>query len=199
MPKALKTPCLIHFWGWKNSLFPLLALLGNKNWPPIINLKKLEKFQKVRGAKGCKRSSLKAKGIENPLSHPFFKLDEFPFPNIGPLGWVWMPWPLIPINTCLSSFPISVATSHRSINAVICVWPSFLGQKLIDNWWAFFFGFPHLIPVWARASPRPSTRPFASTLFFWPQESSLRVQRVLPSPYRTVDSYSTVRPIGSKA
>ena len=127
-----------------------------------MKVKKSENFHNKSSIKGCKWSSLNVPGTKTPLSHPFFKLDEFPFPNIGSLGWVWMPWPLIPINTCLSSFPISVATSHRSINAVICVWPSFLGQKLIDNWWAFFFGFPHLIPVWARTSPRPSTRPFAS-------------------------------------
>ena len=26
--------CLIQFWSWVNSLFPLLALWGNKNWTP---------------------------------------------------------------------------------------------------------------------------------------------------------------------
>ena len=31
--------CLIHFWGWMNSLFPLLALRGNKNWLPSIKVK----------------------------------------------------------------------------------------------------------------------------------------------------------------
>ena len=38
----LKTLCLIHFWGWMNSLFPLLALWGNKNWPPSMKMKKIE-------------------------------------------------------------------------------------------------------------------------------------------------------------
>ena len=32
----LPTLCLIHFWGWKNFYFPLLALWGNKNWPSSI-------------------------------------------------------------------------------------------------------------------------------------------------------------------
>ena len=36
MPQALKPLCLIGFWNWKNSLFSLLALWGNKNWPPSI-------------------------------------------------------------------------------------------------------------------------------------------------------------------
>ena len=36
MLQALKALCLIQFWGWKNSLFPLLALWGNKNCPPSI-------------------------------------------------------------------------------------------------------------------------------------------------------------------
>ena len=86
MALALKTLCLIQFLSWVNSLFPLLALWGNKNWPPSMKVKKLENFQEVKGAKGCKWSSLKAPGTESPLSHPVWKLEEFPFPNIGPLG-----------------------------------------------------------------------------------------------------------------
>ena len=35
MPQALKTLCLIQFWSWKNSLFPLLALWGNRKWLSI--------------------------------------------------------------------------------------------------------------------------------------------------------------------
>ena len=86
MPQALKTIFLIHFWGWENSLFPLLALWGNKNWPPSMKVKKLENFQNKKGLMGCKWSSLNAPGTENPLSHPLLGLGEFPFPIIGPLG-----------------------------------------------------------------------------------------------------------------
>ena len=42
MPKAPKPLCLIQFLGWENSISPLLYLLGNKNWPPSIKVKKLE-------------------------------------------------------------------------------------------------------------------------------------------------------------
>ena len=66
--------------------FPLLALWGNKNWPPSIKVKKLEIYRKVRGAKGCKWSILDAPGTQNPLSHPILELGEFPFPIISPLG-----------------------------------------------------------------------------------------------------------------
>ena len=38
MPQALKTLCLIQFWSWKNSLFPLLALWGNKKWLPSMKV-----------------------------------------------------------------------------------------------------------------------------------------------------------------
>ena len=69
-----------------NFSLQLLALWGNKNWPPSMKVKKLEIFQKVRGAKGCKWSSLDASGTQTPLSHPFLELDELPFPIIGPLG-----------------------------------------------------------------------------------------------------------------
>ena len=66
--------------------FPLLALWGNKNWPLSMKVKKLENYQKVKGAKGCKWASLKAPGTESPLSHPVLKLEEFPFSIISPLG-----------------------------------------------------------------------------------------------------------------
>ena len=68
--------------------FPIskLTLWGNKNWPPSMKVKKVEKFQDKMGLRGCKWSSLNAPGTENPLSHPLFGLDEFPFPIIGPLG-----------------------------------------------------------------------------------------------------------------
>ena len=77
---GLKTLCLIHFWGWRNSLFPLLALWGNKNWPPSMKVKKLEIFQNKRGLKGCKWSSLNAPGTENTQSHSLLGLEEYPFP-----------------------------------------------------------------------------------------------------------------------
>ena len=33
-----------QFWNWMNSLFPLLALWGNKNWLSSMKAKKLENF-----------------------------------------------------------------------------------------------------------------------------------------------------------
>ena len=145
MSEAPKTLCLIHFLGWENSLFPLLALWGNKNWlsrmkvenleknseqnglkglqvvqfecprhwnPSVssilgdgkfsqlpllalwgnknwlqsMKVKELEIFQSKIGLKGCKWSSLNAKGTGNPLSHPVLELRNCPFPNIGSLG-----------------------------------------------------------------------------------------------------------------
>ena len=86
MPQALETLCLIHFLGWKNSLFPLLALWGNKNWPPSMKVKKLKIFWDRMSSKGCKWSSLNAPGTENPLSHQVLELGEFPFSIISPLG-----------------------------------------------------------------------------------------------------------------
>ena len=85
MPQALNTLCLIHFWGWKNSLFPLLALWGNKNWPPSMKVKKMEIFQNKRGLKGCIWPSLNVPGTENPLSHSVFELERMLFYIIGPL------------------------------------------------------------------------------------------------------------------
>ena len=86
MAQTLKILCLLHFWGWKNSLFPLLALWGNKNWPPSMKVKKLKTFLSKGGLMGCKWSSLNTPGTGNPLSHQPFELGEFPFPIIGPLG-----------------------------------------------------------------------------------------------------------------
>ena len=64
----------------------ILALWGNKNWPPSMKVKKFENFQNKSGSKGCKWSSLDVPGTQTPLSHPILKFGEFPFPIIGPLG-----------------------------------------------------------------------------------------------------------------
>ena len=71
------------------SLFPLLALWGNKNWPPSMKVKKLKIFQDKMGSMGCKWSSLNAPGTQSPLSHPILKLDEFPFLKRGGSKWIF--------------------------------------------------------------------------------------------------------------
>ena len=86
MQQALKPLCLIQFWSWVNSLFPLLALWGNKNWPPSMKVKKLEKFWNKSGLMDCKWSSLNAPGTTIRVWHPILELGEFPFPIVGPLG-----------------------------------------------------------------------------------------------------------------
>ena len=86
MRQALKTPFIIHFWGWKNSTFQLLALWGNKNLPPSMKVKKIENLQNKRGLKGCKWSNLKPQSTEKPLSHSLLGLEEFPFLHYWPSG-----------------------------------------------------------------------------------------------------------------
>ena len=86
MPQALKPLCLIQFESWVNSIFPLLALWGNKNWPPSMKMEKLENPQSKSGLKGCKWSRLKGPGTQTPKSHPNLKLSELSFLIIGPLG-----------------------------------------------------------------------------------------------------------------
>ena len=86
MALALKLLSLIQFQIWVNSLFPLLAHWGNKNWPPSMKVKKLENFQNKSGSRGCKWSRLNGPGTENPQSHPFLKLGEFLFLIISPLA-----------------------------------------------------------------------------------------------------------------
>ena len=76
----------MKFVGWKNSLFSLLALRGNKNWPPSMKVKMMENLLSKSGLKGCKWSSLNVQGTENPLSHPILEVGEFPLLIIVPLG-----------------------------------------------------------------------------------------------------------------
>ena len=64
----------------------LLAIWGNKNWPPIMKVKKLETFQNKCGLKGCIWSSLSAPGTRNPLSHPILNLGESL--NISLVRWL---------------------------------------------------------------------------------------------------------------
>ena len=91
MPQAMKTPCLIHFWNWENSPFSLLALWGNKKWPPSIKMKQIENFQNKMGLKGCKWSSLNAPGTQTSLSHPFLELEISPFSLLA--LWGNKKWP----------------------------------------------------------------------------------------------------------
>ena len=81
-----ETPLSHPFLKLGEPLFPLLALWGNKKWPPSMKVKNLENYQKVRCAKGSKWSSLDAPGTQSPLSHSILELDEFHFPIISPLG-----------------------------------------------------------------------------------------------------------------
>ena len=66
-----------------NSLFPLLDLWGNKNWPPSMKVEKMETFHNKCGLMGCKWFSLNTPGTETALTHPILKLDKFPFENCG--------------------------------------------------------------------------------------------------------------------
>ena len=82
MPQALETLCLIQFWSWIIALFPILALWGNKNWPPSMKVKKLKKFGNKSGSMGCKWSSLNATGTGDPLSQtPTCPMSECPRPG----------------------------------------------------------------------------------------------------------------------
>ena len=83
MPQAPKTLCLIQFWSWENSLFSLLALWGNRNWPPSMKVKKLEILHQKNGLKGCKWSSLRGPGTETPLSYSIS------------IKWILIHWPFI--------------------------------------------------------------------------------------------------------
>ena len=69
-----------------NPLFPLLALWGNKNWPPSMKEKKLKIFQHKMDSMSCIWYSLNAPGTETTLSHPILKLDESPFPLLSLWG-----------------------------------------------------------------------------------------------------------------
>ena len=66
----------------KLQKFPILIILvlwGNKNWLPSMKVRKFENVQSETGLRGCKWSNLNPPGTETPLSHPYWKLQEFPF------------------------------------------------------------------------------------------------------------------------
>ena len=69
-----------------DSLFSILALWGNKKWPPSMKVEKMEIFGNNMSLIGCKWSSLNAPSTQNPLSHSFLEVGEFPFLHISPLG-----------------------------------------------------------------------------------------------------------------
>ena len=68
------------------SLSPLLALWGNKEWPPTIKMKQIENSNNKVGLKGCKWSNLNAPGTQTRSVSSFFGMGLFPFLTISPLG-----------------------------------------------------------------------------------------------------------------
>ena len=57
------------------SLFSLLDLWGNKNWPSSIKVKKIESVWNKMGLKSCKWLSLNAPDTQTPLFHSILELD----------------------------------------------------------------------------------------------------------------------------
>ena len=65
-----------------------------------MKVKMMQNFQEVKGAKGCKWSSLKAQGMGSPLYHSLLKLGESHFSQYWPSGviriglpvWKWKSW-----------------------------------------------------------------------------------------------------------
>ena len=86
MPQALEALYLIQFLNGKNSLFSLMALWGNKNWPSSKKVRPIENLQNKMGLKGCKWSSLNAPGTQTHLSHLLLELGDFPLSTIRRLG-----------------------------------------------------------------------------------------------------------------
>ena len=52
MNQALKPLRLIQFWSWINSLLQLLALWGNKNWPPQYESQQAENLLEQNALQG---------------------------------------------------------------------------------------------------------------------------------------------------
>ena len=106
-----KRMSLIHFCVWKNSLFPLLALWGNKNWPPSMKVQKMQIFLNKMGWKGCKWFSLNAPGTESlepiPIVEPILVMELIPVVD---------PIPLVPILALceLITIPIPIPKKMES-------------------------------------------------------------------------------------
>ena len=75
---AQGTEILVSHSEWENSILPFSAL-GNKNWPPIMKVKKLKNLGNKIGSTGWKLSSLNAPGTETPFCHPVMVNSFLPF------------------------------------------------------------------------------------------------------------------------
>ena len=77
MPQVLKPLCPIQFWSWTFPFSSVLALWGNKNWPPSMKVQKIENWQNEMGLKGCKWFSLNilsTQTLEYDIYIPLFTL-----------------------------------------------------------------------------------------------------------------------------
>ena len=88
-----QTPLSHSFLEFEISIFSLLALWGNKNWPPRIKMKQIENCQNKMSLKGCKSSSLNAPGTQTPLSHSDLKLRNSRHYNLDQI------WHAIPVRS----------------------------------------------------------------------------------------------------
>ena len=86
MPQALKPLCLIQFWSWKNSLFPLLALWGNKNWPPQYEGEKDGIIWECERCKGLQMVQFECPRHPNPSVSSNFEVGWIPFSHYWPSG-----------------------------------------------------------------------------------------------------------------
>ena len=72
-----------HGGGQPGGARPLAHLHFNKNWPPSMKVKKLQKFGNNSCSMGCIWSSLNAQGTEILWYHVILELGDFPFPIVS--------------------------------------------------------------------------------------------------------------------
>ena len=79
MPQALKLLCPINFWIQEISLFSLLALWGNKKWPPSIKMRQFENFMEQIGLKRLQMVQFECPQALTPLYLIHFCSWKVPF------------------------------------------------------------------------------------------------------------------------
>ena len=76
MPQAPKPLSLILFWSCENSLFQLLALWGNKNWPPQYEGEKVRTISEQKGLNLLQMTQFECPRPSNPSASPHSRVDK---------------------------------------------------------------------------------------------------------------------------
>ena len=116
MPQAPKSLCLIQFLSWENSLSCILALWGNKNWPPQYEGEKDRIIWECERCKGLQMVQFDSPWHLKSSVSSSFKVGWIPFSHYWPSGVIRIGLPSMKVK--------KFETFQNKRGSTCCKWPN---------------------------------------------------------------------------